>query len=111
MCKPQSLYSTSLPLQYLWPVGDLLVLSDCTVHVYFYTHYGPYSLYRVSMHVQYICTSTPLRPGQPLQNLVAIYILLQFWNVEMVHRLSASRVQLNVFFPMGRTACTELQRL
>jgi len=52
--------------------------------LYLYSPYGPYDLYRASVPVQYSYTSTSL---------------------------SACTVQLYLYSPMGRTACTEPQCL
>ena len=55
----QCLYSTAIPLLPLWAVRSVQSLSACTVELYLYSPYGPYSLYRASVPVQYIYTSTP----------------------------------------------------
>ena len=56
---PQCLYSTAIPLLPLWAVQPVQTLSACTVQLYLYSTYGPYSLYRASVPVQYSYTSTP----------------------------------------------------
>ena len=56
--EPQCLYSTAIPLLPLWAVQPVQSLSACTVQLYLYSPYGPYSLYRTSMPVQYSYTST-----------------------------------------------------
>jgi len=45
------------PVQYSYTSTPL---STCTVQLYLYSPYGPYSLYRPSVPVQYSYTSTPL---------------------------------------------------
>ena len=57
--EPQCLYSTTIPLLPLWAVRPLQSLSACTVQLYLYSPYWPYSLYRASVPVQYSYTSTP----------------------------------------------------
>ena len=56
-------------------------------------NYRPYGLYRSSVPVQYSYTSTPLCVVLPVQSL------------------SACTVQLYLYSPMRRTACTEPQCL
>ena len=48
----QCLYSTAIPLLPLWAVQPVQSLSACTVQLYLYSPYGPYSLYRASVPVQ-----------------------------------------------------------
>jgi len=57
--EPQCLYSIAIPLLPLWAVRPVQSLSACTVQLYLYSSYGPYSLYRTSVPVQYSYTSTP----------------------------------------------------
>ena len=57
--EPQCLYSRAIPLLPLWAVRPVQTLSACTVELYLYSPYGPYSLYRASVTVQYSYTSTP----------------------------------------------------
>jgi len=57
--EPQCLYSTAIPLLPLWTVRPVQNLSACTVQLYLYSPYWPYSLYRASVPVQYSYTSTP----------------------------------------------------
>ena len=45
---PQCLYSTAIPLLPLWAIRPVQSLSACTVQLYLYSPYGPYSLYRAS---------------------------------------------------------------
>ena len=59
-CKElQCQYSTAVPLLPSWVVRPLQSLRACTVHLYLYSPYGPYGLYRASVPVQYSYTSTP----------------------------------------------------
>ena len=57
--EPQCLYSTAIPVLPLLAVQTVQSLSACPVQLYLYSPYGPYSLYRASMPVQYSYTSTP----------------------------------------------------
>jgi hypothetical protein len=50
--EPQCLYSTAIPLLPLWAVRPVQILSVCTVHLYLYSPYGSYGLYRASVPVQ-----------------------------------------------------------
>ena len=58
--EPQCLYNIAIPLLPLWTVRPVQSLSACTVQLYLYSPYGPYSLYRASVPVQYSYTSTTL---------------------------------------------------
>jgi hypothetical protein len=42
--EPQCLYSGATPLLPLWTVRPVQSLSACTVELYLYSPYGPYSL-------------------------------------------------------------------
>jgi len=57
--EPQCLYSTPIPLLPLLAILPIQSLSACTVQLYLYSPYWPYSLYRASVPVQYSYTSTP----------------------------------------------------
>jgi len=57
--EPQYLYSIAIPLLPLLAVRPVHSLSACTVELYLYSPYWPYSLYRTSVPVQYSYTSTP----------------------------------------------------
>jgi hypothetical protein len=50
--EPQCLYSTAIPLLPLCAVRPVQTLSACTVQLYLYFPYVPYSLYRASVPVQ-----------------------------------------------------------
>jgi len=50
--EPQCLYSRAIPLLPLWAVQPVQSLSVCTVELYHYSPYGPYSLYRALVPVQ-----------------------------------------------------------
>ena len=56
--EPQCLYSRAKPLLHLRNVRPVQSLSACTVDLYLYCPYGPYSFYRASVPVQYSYTST-----------------------------------------------------
>jgi len=74
--EPQCLYSTAIPLLPLWAVRPVQSLSVCTVELYIYVPYGPYSLYSAPASVQYSYTSTPLLAVQPVQTLSACTVEL-----------------------------------
>jgi len=69
--EPQYLHGTAIPLLPLWAVQPVQSLSTCTVQLHLYSPYGPYSLYRISVPVQYSYTSTPLLAVQPVHSLSA----------------------------------------
>jgi len=75
--------SRSIPLLPLWAVQPVQSLSACTVQLYLCSPYGPCSLYRASVPVQYNYTSTPLCTVRPVQSL------------------SACRVELYLYSPYG----------
>jgi hypothetical protein len=50
--EPQCLYSRAIPLLPLWAIQPVQNLSACTVELYLYSPYGPYSLYRASVPVR-----------------------------------------------------------
>jgi len=50
--EPQCLYSRAIPLLPLWAVQPVQSLSACTVQLYLYFPYVPYTLYRASVSVQ-----------------------------------------------------------
>ena len=58
--EPQCLNRRAITLLPLWTVHPVQSLSACTVQLYLYSLYGPYSLYRASVPVQYSYTSAPL---------------------------------------------------
>ena len=91
--EPHCLHSTSILLLPLWVVRPVQSFSACTVQLYVYSPYGPYSLYRPSVHVQYSYTSTTLRAVRSLATL------------------SACTVQLYLYHPQGRMDCGEPQCL
>ena len=73
---PQCLYSTAIPLLTLLGVQPVQTLSACTVQLCLYSPYGPYSLYSLSVPVQYIETSTYLRALRSVQSLSACTVQL-----------------------------------
>jgi len=72
--EPQCLYSRATPLLPLWAVRPVQSLSACTVELYLYSSYRPYSLYRASVPVQYSYTSTPLSACT-----VDLYLYSPYW--------------------------------
>jgi len=76
----QCLYITAIPLLPLWAVQPVQILSACTVQLFLYSPYGPYSLYRPSVPVQDSYTSTILRAVQPVQNLSACTVQLNLYH-------------------------------
>jgi len=134
---PQCLYSTAIRLIPLWAVRSLQSLSACTLHLYLYSPYGPYSLYSFSVPVQYSYTSTPPMARTASTESQCLYStaipLLPLWAVRPLQNLSACTVQLYLYspygpyrlyrpsvpvqcsytstLPMGRTASTESQCL
>jgi len=74
-----------------------------------------YGLYRASVPVQYIYTSTPpigrTACTEPQCQYSIARPLLPLLAVRTVQSLSACTVQLYLYSPMGHTACTEPQCL
>ena len=101
--EPQCLYSTSIPLLPLWAVRPVQSLSACRVQLHFYSPYRPYGLYRTSMPVQYICTSTPPIGRTAYTDPQCLYNtaipLLPLWAVQPVQSLNARTVQLYLYSP------------
>jgi len=91
--EPQCLYSRAIPLLPLWFVRPLQSLSACTVQLYLCSPYGPYSLYRTSVPVQYSYTSTPPMVRTACTEPQCLYSialpLLPLWTVQPVQNLSA----------------------
>ena len=108
--EPQCLYSRAIPLLPLWAVQSVQSLSACTVELYLYSLYGPYSLYRASVPVQYSYTSTPPTDRAVCTEPQCLYSrafpLIPQWTVRPVQILSACRVHLNLYHPMGHKDCT-----
>ena len=93
---PWSRKSRAVPVLPLWAVRPVQSLSACTVELYLYSPYRPYSLYRVSVPVQYSYTSTPLSACTVqlyLYSPQCLYStairLLPLWAVRPVQSLSA----------------------
>jgi len=103
--EPQLLYSTAITLLPLWAVRPVQSLSACTVQLYPYSPYGPYSLYRASVPVPYIYTSTPPMGRTTCTEPQCLYStaipLLPLWAVQPVQSLSAYTVQLYPYSPYG----------
>jgi len=100
---PQCLYSTTIPLLPLCAVQPLQTLSACTVHLYLYSPYRPYSLYRPSVPVEYSYTSTTSVRRTACTDPQCLYStaipLLPLCAVQTVHTLSACTVQLYLYLP------------
>jgi len=101
--EPQCLYSRAIPLLPLWAIRPVHSLSACTVELYLYSPYGPYSLYRASVPVQYSYTSTPPMGHMACTEPQCLYSiampLLPIWAVRPVQSLSACTVQLYLYSP------------
>ena len=99
--KPQCLYSTAIPLFPLWAVRPVQSLSACTVELYLYSPYEPYSLYRASVPVQQSYTSTVTIGRTAYTELQCLYSraipLLTLLAVRPVRSLSACTVQLYLY--------------
>jgi hypothetical protein len=100
---PQCLYSRIITLLPLWAVRSAQSLSACTVELYLYSLYGPYSMYRASVPVQYSYTCTPpmgrtvcTEPQCPYSRSIPLLLL---WAVRPVHSLSACTVELYLYYP------------
>ena len=132
----QCLYCAAIPLLYLWAVRPVQSLSACTVQLYLYFHYGPHSLCRPSVPVQYSYTSIPTRAVRPLQSLSACTVQVYLYShygpyglcrvslpvqysyssipsraVRPVQTLSACRVQLYQYSHYDRTNFADPQCL
>ena len=94
--EPQCLYSIAIPLLPLWAVQPLQSPSACKIYLYLYSPYGPYSLYRASVPVQYSYTSTPSMGRTAWTELQCLYSLaipvLPLCAVQPVQSLSACTV-------------------
>jgi len=103
--EPQYLYSRGISLISLWAKRPLQSLSACTVQLYLYSPYGPYSLYRASAPVQYSYTSTSPMGRMVCTDPQCLYStairLLPLWAVWPVQSLSACTVQLYLYLPYG----------
>jgi len=93
---PWSRKSRAIPLLALWAIWPVQSLSACTVELYLYSPYGPYSLYRASVPVQYSYTSTPPMGHTACTEPQCLYSraipLLALWTVQPVQSLSACTV-------------------
>jgi len=103
--EPQCLYSTAIPLIPLWTVRSVQSLSACTLHLYLYSPYGPYGLYRASVPVQYSYTSTPpmdrMACTEPQCLYSRVISLLPLWTIRPLQSLSTCTVQLYLYSPYG----------
>ena len=104
--EPQCLYSTAIPLLPLCAVQTVQSHSACTVELYLYSPYGPYTLYRASVPVQYSYTSAPLMDRTACTEPNYLYSgaipLLPLWVVQPVLSLSACTVELYLYSPYGQ---------
>jgi hypothetical protein len=103
--EPQCLYSTAIPLLSLLTLRPVQSLSSCTVELYHFSPYGPCSLYRSSVPVQYGYTSTPPMGRTACTEPQCLYSraipLLPLLAVRPVQSLSACTVQLYLYSPYG----------
>ena len=103
--EPQCLYSIAISLLPLWAVEPVQSLSVCTVELYLYFPYGPNGLYRASVPVQYIYTSTSPIGRTACTEPQCLYSrtipLLPQWAVRPLESISACTVELNLYFPYG----------
>ena len=103
--EPQCLHSIAIPLLPLWAIRTLQSLGACTVELYLYSPYGPYTLYRTSVPVQYSYTSAPLMDRTACTETNYLYSgaipLLPLWVVQPVLSLSACTVELYLYSPCG----------
>jgi len=131
---PQCLYSTAIPLLTLCAVQPVQILRACTysytstppvrrtactdpqclyIMLNLYSLCAPHGLYRASVPVQYSYTSTPPMGRTACTNPHCLYSttipLLSLWAVRPVQSLSACTVELYLYTPIGRTACTDPQ--
>jgi len=94
-----------MPLLPLLVVRSVQNISACIVQLYHYSAYGPYRLYRATVPVQYIYTSTPPMDRTACTEPQCLYItaipLLPLWTVQTVQNLSACIVQLYLYSPYG----------
>ena len=100
--EPQCLYNTAIPLLHLWAIQPVQSLSACTVQLYLYSPYGPYSLYRASVPVQYSFTSAPPIDHMACTEPQCLYStaipLLPLWAVQPVQSIIAcTRVHFTFF--------------
>ena len=114
--QPQCLYSRAIPLLPLWAVRPVQSLSACTVDLYIYSPYGPYSLYSAPVPVQYSYTSTPsMGRTACTESLSACTVQLYLYSPYGPYGLYRALVPVQYSYtstpPMGRTACTEPQCL
>jgi len=93
----------------------LLVPWSRKCRLIFYSPYGPYSVYRASVPVQYSYTSTPLWAVRPVQSLSACTVQLYLYYPYGPYSLYRASVPVHYSYtstpPMGRTAFTEPQCL
>ena len=85
---PWSRKSRATTLLPLWGIQPVKSLSACTVQLYLYSPYGPYSLYRASVPVQNSYTSTPPMGRMACTEPQCLYStaipLLPLWTVQSI---------------------------
>ena len=113
--EPQCLYSTAIPLFPLWAIQTVQSLSACTVHLYLYSHYGPY---RCTDPQCLYSTAIPLLPlwtVRPVQTLSTCTVQLYLYSHYGPYGLCRASVPVQYSYTstptMGRTACTDPQCL
>jgi len=113
--EPQFLYSTAILLLPLLTIRPVLSLSACRLRLYFYSPYWPYSLYRTSVPVQYIYTSTPPIDHTACTEPQCLYntaiIPLPVLAIRPAQSLSAVQYIYTSTPPIDLTACTDPQCL
>ena len=112
---PWSRKSRAIPLLPLLAVRPVQSLSACTVELYLYSPYGPYSLYRASVPVQYSYTSTYRIGRSPVPSLSACTVQLYLYSPYGPNGLYRASVPVQYSYistcPTGHTAFTEPQCL
>ena len=107
--EPQCLYCTAIPLLPLWAVRPVQSLSACTVQLYLYSPYGPYSMYSTAVPL------LPLWAVRPVQSLIACAVQLYLYFPYGPYALYRPSVSVQYSYtstpPIGRTACTDPQCL
>ena len=66
----QCLYSTAIPLHFVWEVRPVNSLSACTVQLYLYSSYGSYGLYIGAQYLSHFRMYALFQPHAQLFNCV-----------------------------------------
>jgi len=102
---PWSRKSRAIALLLLWATRHVQSLSSCTVQLYIYSPYGPYSMYRALVPVLYSYTSTRPMGRTACTEPQCLYStaipLLPLCAVQPVQSFSACTVQLYLYSPYG----------